>query len=87
MLTVLVATMTLATMSAPAQAADVPPSAPTPVVPSSDKKVCRSEQTLGSFLAKRVCRTARQWAEIDAGNSEAAEGALARRRSGVPGRN
>jgi len=48
--------------------------------------VCRSEQTLGSFLAKRVCRTARQWAEIDAGNSEAAEGALARRRSGVPGR-
>ncbi len=55
--------------------------------PTPEKKVCRSEQTLGSFLPKRVCRTAVEWAAIDAGNASAAESALARRRTGVPGRN
>lgn len=50
------------------------PTAPAPAgSASSEKKVCRREDSLGTILSKRVCRTAAEWNAIDAENSRNAE--------------
>jgi len=36
-----------------------------------NKRVCRSVETLGSKIPKRVCRTQGEWAQLDAANSDA----------------
>jgi hypothetical protein len=51
------------------------PAAPTAVPaagPIKEKKVCRSEIATGSILPKRVCRTQKQWDDIDFANRNTA---------------
>jgi len=52
-----------------------------------DKKICRREQSLGSFVPKMVCHTRKEWGVIDGSNTSDAEAALAKRRVGMPGLN
>ena len=33
--------------------------------PDPNKKVCRSQEAVGTLFAKRVCNTAAEWAKID----------------------
>jgi len=62
--------------------------APKPdAVPDPDKKICRRDQALGSFLPKRVCHTRAEWATLDRSNAAAADSALSNRRLGMPRRN
>lgn len=69
--------------AAPAAAQPVPQP---PTLAEPDKPVCRREQALGSFLAKRVCHSKREWAVIDRANNRDAETALSQRRPGMPQR-
>lgn len=71
---------------AAAQAAASPAPAQFPAQAPDAKLVCRREQALGSFLAKRVCHSRREWAVIDRSNSRDAETALSQRRPGMPQR-
>lgn len=53
---------------------------------AKDKKLCRADTDLGSIMSKRVCRTASEWAAIDAANSENAHRALEDRQRGAADR-
>lgn len=53
--------------------------------PAKPKKVCRSEQPTGSFIAKRTCHTAEEWKAIDAANGQNAHDALDHARSQAAG--
>jgi hypothetical protein len=87
-MTIMIASAAALLVAASSGAQDAPASKETPsATPDPDKKVCRREQALGSFLSKSVCHTRREWATIDNENGVNAENALARRRTGVPGRN
>ena len=87
-MTVIMASAAALLLAASAGPQDAPGGQKTPAaVPDPDKKLCRREQALGSFLSKSVCHTRREWATIDGQNGANAENALARRRTGVPGRN
>jgi len=57
-----------------------------PQEPATEKPVCRREQAVGSFLAKRVCHSKREWVAIDRSNGLDAEAALSQRRPGMPQR-
>lgn len=48
--------------------------------PVKEKKICRSEQTTGSYFAKRTCHTRDEWKAIDAANTDNAHAALDRAR-------
>ena len=48
-------------IAAPAAAADE-----AAVAPPKEKKICRVAEELGTILPKRVCRTRKVWAAIDA---------------------
>lgn len=61
--------------------------APAPAAPAPEKPVCRREQALGSFLAKRTCHSRAEWSVIDRANQRDAETALSQRRPGMPSRN
>lgn len=78
-MTIFSSLLALAVQAAPAAATAPPP-------PAAEKPVCRREQALGSFLAKRVCHSRREWAAIDQANNRDAETALSQRRPGMPGR-
>ena len=54
---------------APAVAKDKKPADP-------DRKICRSDTPTGSYFRKSTCRTASEWAQIDTGNSAAAQASL-----------
>jgi hypothetical protein len=59
-----IAGMSLVLMNiAPAVAAQAPVAVQAKPQPNPDRKVCRSEVLLGSRLAKRVCKTQREWQE------------------------
>lgn len=46
-------------------AAPAPLPAPTPAAKSrADRKICRTIQDTGSLMAKRICRTAREWSAM-----------------------
>lgn len=45
-----------------------------------EKKICRSEQTTGSYFAKRTCHTRDEWKAIDAANADSAHATLDRTR-------
>lgn len=38
--------------------------------PPKEKKICRSEQTTGSYFAKRTCHTREEWKAIDSSNGD-----------------
>ncbi|MGN6620693.1 MAG: hypothetical protein ACTHKR_06490 [Sphingomonas sp.] len=44
--------------------------------PPKEKKICRSEQTTGSYLPKRTCHTAEEWKAIDGTNADDARATL-----------
>ena len=67
----------LALLAAPALAAD--PSAPVTPPPAPAKKLCRSEAVTGSIMARRICRTKSEWAEIDAQNANSTDRSLEER--------
>jgi hypothetical protein len=41
-----------------------------------NKRVCRSDSTLGTKIPKRTCRTKKEWAQIDGANAEASSESL-----------
>ena len=61
-----------ATQMAPAQSAAV---APVAVAQASvgGKKICRRDDELGTLMPKRTCKTAEEWAAIDAQNQQNAQ--------------
>jgi hypothetical protein len=60
--------------------------APAAAAAAAEKPVCRREQALGSFLAKRTCHSRAEWSVIDRANQRDAETALSQRRPGMPKR-
>jgi opacity protein-like surface antigen len=59
-----VAAICLVSSAAVAQDAAQPQAA----APAKEKKVCRSVATTGSIMAKRMCLTKSEWAELNARN-------------------
>ncbi|MBX9813738.1 MAG: hypothetical protein A4S12_00160 [Proteobacteria bacterium SG_bin5] len=39
-----------------------------PPTPPKPKKICRVEEATGTMFAKRICLTAKEWAEFDGAN-------------------
>ena len=60
--------------------ADDPP-APKPK-PPREKKICRTEEVIGSIIPQSICKTAAQWQQIDDENQRNADDAMARRSGG-----
>ncbi len=75
MLTALLLAAAFQTTPAPAPSAPV--AAGTAVDPN--KKVCRREAQTGSIMAMRKCRTAAEWAQIDASAADQTAEALRQR--------
>lgn len=71
--------MLLAALSAVAPDAQTPAAAPAPK--SAEKKICRTEETLGSIMRKKTCRTAAEWEQIRVATEKAAD---RRRSTGSP---
>ena len=46
---------------------------PQPAAPARERRVCRSQETLGTILPRRVCRRVSEWAQIDAAQREITE--------------
>lgn len=70
-------------LAAQATAQPVPATPPAPAATApSEKKVCRREDSLGTILSKRVCRTAAEWSAIDTQNARNAERFGANRNNG-----
>ena len=46
--------------------ANDPVQAPTAAAPAGQRRICRAQERLGTILPRRVCRTADEWAQIDA---------------------
>ena len=53
------ATPPVATVASP------PTAAPTATAPVKEKKVCLSENVMGSIMPKRVCRTQAEWQAVN----------------------
>ena len=70
-------------MSAPALAEDAPAAPKAP----KERKICRTDPTLGSIMPRRTCRTKAEWEAIDGANNTNAQNALDRRgpAGGAPG--
>jgi len=69
--------LTALLLAAAFQTAPAPAAAPPAVDPN--KKVCRREAQTGSIMAMRKCRTAAEWAEIDASAADQTNEALRQR--------
>jgi hypothetical protein len=41
--------------------------------PTDAKKICRSQEAVGTMFTKRVCHTAAEWAKIDESNRKDAQ--------------
>jgi hypothetical protein len=41
--------------------------------PADAKKICRSQEAVGTMFTKRVCHTAAEWAKIDESNRKDAQ--------------
>jgi uncharacterized protein involved in copper resistance len=62
-----------AALAMPAAAQTAPAAAPqaarqTPA-PDKEKKVCKVDTSTGSIMPKRICKTADEWAAVEAANS------------------
>jgi hypothetical protein len=79
----LIATMLNSVLVAcPALAQETPAPAPAPV---REKKICRSQETVGTLLTKTVCHTKTEWADIDARNQRSADDTMSNRGARPPG--
>ncbi|WP_242415461.1 hypothetical protein [Sphingomonas panni] len=57
------------------------PAAPQPAAekPKPEKKICRRDAATGSIMTMRTCRTAAEWAQVDAAAADVTAEALRQR--------
>ncbi len=60
------------------------PSAPQVAAPVKEKKICRSENSTGSILPKRTCKTQAEWTATDAANRDVVEQRRNQQTMGAP---
>lgn len=53
--------------------------APTAEKPKAAKKICRRDAATGSIMTMRTCRTAAEWAQVDAAAADVTAEALRQR--------
>ena len=80
-----IAVLCLASPAALAEPATTTPPSSGPVAAKPEKKICRAAVGTGTIMARRVCHTRAEWAQIDGQGSASAQQQLDERDRGLTG--
>jgi hypothetical protein len=81
----LIALSVIVALATPVVAApDAPAPAPAVSRVVKDKKICRAENSTGSIMPKRTCRTQAEWSALDIANRDSVQQRRDRQTMGAP---